>query len=55
VDSEGEALDVLVQRRRDKAAAAKLIRRLLRKQGFVPEEITPTGCGPTERPPPSSA
>ena len=43
VDSEGEALDVLVQRRRDKAAALKLMRRLLRKQGFVPAEITTDG------------
>ncbi len=34
VDDEGEVLDVLVQRRRDKAAALKLMRKLLRKQGF---------------------
>ena len=40
VDSEGEVLDVLVQRRRDKAAARKLIRKLLRKQGFVPTVVT---------------
>ncbi len=31
VDDEGEVLDVLVQRRRDKAAALKLMRKLLRK------------------------
>ena len=36
VDQEGEILDVLVQRRRDKRAAVKLMRKLLRKQGFVP-------------------
>src|SRR5829696_6235964 len=36
VDQEGEILDVLVQRRRDKRAAIKLMRNLLRKQGFVP-------------------
>ena len=30
VDSEGEVLDLLVQRRRNKAAAAKLMRRLLK-------------------------
>jgi putative transposase len=36
VDSEGEVLDVLVQPRRDKAAALKLMRKLLRKQGFAP-------------------
>ena len=33
-------LDVLVQRRRDKCAARKLMRKLLRKQGFAPAEIT---------------
>ena len=36
VDDEGEVLDVLVQRRRDKAAARKLMRRLLKKHGFAP-------------------
>jgi putative transposase len=36
VDSEGEVLDVLVQRRRDRAAALKLLRKLLKRQGFVP-------------------
>jgi putative transposase len=40
VDDEGEVLDVLVQRRRDKAAARKLMRKLLKKQGFVPTEVT---------------
>jgi transposase-like protein len=40
VDSEGEVLDVLVQRRRDKAAALKLMRKLLRKQGFAPALVT---------------
>jgi putative transposase len=39
VDSEGEVLDLLVQRRRDKAAALKLMRRLLKKQGFAPEML----------------
>jgi len=39
VDSEGEVLDVLVQRRRDKAAALKLPRKLLKKQGFAPAVI----------------
>jgi transposase-like protein len=37
VDDEGEVLDLLVQRRRDKTAAIKLLRRLLKKQGFAPE------------------
>src|SRR5918997_1111353 len=40
VDDEGEVLDVLVQRRRDKAAARKLMRKLVRKQGFAPTDIT---------------
>ena len=40
VDDEGEVLDVLVQRRRDKAAALKLMRKLLKKYGFVPIEVT---------------
>ena len=31
VDDEGEVLDLLVQRRRDKAAAVKLMRKLLKK------------------------
>jgi transposase-like protein len=36
VDDEGEVLDLLVQQRRDKAAAVKLMRKLLKKQGFAP-------------------
>ena len=40
VDDKGEVLDVLVQRRRDKPAACKLMRKLLRKQGFAPTEVT---------------
>ena len=36
VDDEGEVLDLLVQRRRDKAAAVKPTRKLLKKQGFPP-------------------
>ena len=39
VDHEGEVLDVLVQRRRDKAAALKLMRKLLKKQGFAPAVV----------------
>ena len=37
VDDEGEVLDLLVQRRRDKNAAVKLMRKLLKKQGFAPK------------------
>jgi putative transposase len=40
VDDEGEVLDVLVQRRRDQAAAGKLMRKLLEKQGLAPTTIT---------------
>ena len=39
VDAEGEVLDLLVQRRRDKAAAEKLMRKLLKKQGFAPDVL----------------
>ena len=39
VDSEGEVLDVLVQTRRNKAAALKLMRKLLKKYGFLPENL----------------
>jgi putative transposase len=37
VDHEGEVLDMLVQRRRDKRAALRLMRKLLRKLGFAPK------------------
>ena len=37
VDSEGEVLDILVQSRRNKNAALKLMRKLLKRQGFVPD------------------
>jgi transposase-like protein len=43
VDKEGEVLDVLVQKRRNKAAALKLLRKLLKNQGFVPEQIVTDG------------
>ena len=36
VDSEGEILNFLVQPRRDKAAALRLIRKLVRKHGWQP-------------------
>jgi transposase-like protein len=36
VDHEGEVLDMLVQSRRDSRAALRLMRKLLRKLGFVP-------------------
>ncbi|MCP4316347.1 MAG: IS6 family transposase [Hyphomicrobiales bacterium] len=39
VDSEGEVLDILFQSRRNKRAALKLMRKLLKKQGFVPDAL----------------
>ena len=39
VDDEGEVLDLLIQRRRNKAAAEKLMRKLLKKQGFAPDVV----------------
>src|SRR4051812_36727728 len=39
VDSEGEILDILVQPRRDKASAVKLMRKLLKKQCFAPSVL----------------
>ena len=40
VDDEGEVLDVLVQKRRNKHAAPKLLRKLLKNHGVHPESIT---------------
>ncbi|WP_238192292.1 IS6 family transposase, partial [Methylobacterium frigidaeris] len=39
VDAEGEVLDLLVQPRRDKRVALKLLRKLIKKQGFAPEVL----------------
>ena len=39
VDAEGEVLDVLVQSKRNKHAALKLMRKLLKKYAFVPERL----------------
>ena len=39
VDSEGEVLDMLVQSRRDKNAALRLMRKLLKNQGMAPTEL----------------
>ena len=39
VDAEGEVLDVLGQSKRDKRAALKLMRKLLRKYAVVPERL----------------
>lgn len=39
VDNEGEVLDFLVQRKRDANAARKLMKKLLKKQGFAQSRI----------------
>jgi transposase-like protein len=39
VDDEGEVLDVLMQSKRDQRAALRLMRKLLKRQGFVPDAI----------------
>ena len=43
VDDEGEVLDMLVQKRRNMAAALKLLRKLLKNQGVHPEAIVTDG------------
>jgi len=53
VDSEGESLDVLLQPRRDRAAALKLMRKLLKKQGDAPrvlvtDKLASYGCARRE-------
>ena len=42
-DSEGEVLDMLVPAKRDTAAALKLMKKLLKKQQMVPDEIATDG------------
>jgi putative transposase len=49
MDCEGEVLDILDQSRRNKNAALKLIRKLLKTQGFVPDAFI------TDKLPPYSA
>jgi transposase-like protein len=39
LDAEGAVLDVLVQSKRDKRAALKLMRQLLKKLSFVPDNF----------------
>jgi putative transposase len=39
VDHEGEDLDLLVQARRGKCAAIRLMRKLLARQGFAPTTV----------------
>ena len=39
VDAEGEVLDILVQSKRDRRAAKRLMRKLLRKNGMIPSSL----------------
>jgi transposase-like protein len=53
VDSEGEVLDLLVQPKRDNAAALRLMRKLLKKQGYAPrvlvtDKLRSYGCARRE-------
>jgi putative transposase len=53
VDSKGEILDLLVQPRRDKVAALRLLRKLLKKQGYAPtvlvtDKLPSYGCARRE-------
>src|SRR5262249_425660 len=41
VDQEGEILDLLIQPRRDKRPPVRLMRKLLKKQGFAPKLVVP--------------
>jgi len=43
VDKEGEVLDVLVQKRRNKKVALKLLRKLLKNQSRMPDRIVTDG------------
>src|ERR1700682_4882976 len=45
VDHEGEVFDMLVQRWRNKRAAVRLMRKLLKKQGFTPKLLTTDKLG----------
>jgi putative transposase len=39
VDAEGEVIDMLVRVRRNKWVALRLMRKLLKKYGFVPDKL----------------
>ena len=46
VDAEGEVLDILVQSKRDKRAAKRLMRKLLRKNGMIPSSLVTDRLSP---------
>jgi putative transposase len=48
VDHEGAILDMLVQRRRDSQATLRLMRKLLKKQGFAPKLLVTDKLRPTQ-------
>ena len=50
VDNEGEVLDFLVQSKRNAQAALKLMRKLLKKQGWPPPGSQPINSGPITSP-----
>src|SRR5215203_6102139 len=45
VDSEGEVLDLLVQPKRDTEAALRLMRKLLKKQRYAPDQLVTDKLG----------
>ena len=45
VDAEGEVLDLLVQPKRDTKAALRLMRKLLKKQGYAPDVLVTDKLG----------
>ena len=45
VDREGEVLDLLVQAKRDTKAALRLMRKLLKKQGYAPDKLVTDKLG----------
>jgi len=49
VDDEGEVLDVLVQKRRNKAAALKLLHKLLKPKESIRRRSSPISSHPTAR------
>jgi putative transposase len=48
VDHEGEVLEAVVTTRRDKAAALKLLKRIMKKYGLLAAS-SPMGFGPIRR------
>ena len=45
VDDKGEFLEVLAQSRRNKRASLKFMRKLLKKQGYIPDKIVTEKLG----------